>query len=237
MRFTVDSLRAAAWSTLVWTAYSLLFAGLLSIPDLVIYLQDKSFQPSLKSFNFTASLSAVAPYLWRFSLSSLVGLKDIDYWRDAMSKADGALHDGELPQFAEKLLDGGKEPVFAVINPRVAHVPYISQVPESHRKYSRQAGLMGLELRRAQYDDAIGYFDHVVTESLEVMLKKIRGPVVVLLISDHGERLGEGGGKLGHGVVHFDVGKTPFMIFQRGDGSDEALKKIRVRAHIMISAS
>ena len=147
--------------------------------------------------------------------SSEVGLPYIDVWHDKLTN-DGLDFDDEgTADFAARLMKEKSQPLFAIVNTRVAHAPYLNYIPEKYRNYSRQPGLDSLALRQAEYDDAIAYFDKVSTRTLENILSTIRGPVVVMLISDHGERLGENNGGFGHVVLSLDVAKIPFLYFSR----------------------
>lgn len=147
--------------------------------------------------------------------SSEVGLPYIDTWHDKLTNDGFDFDDDGTADFAARLIKEKNGPLFTIVNTRVAHAPYLTFIPEKYRNYSRQTGLDSLALRQAEYDDAVAYFDKVATSTLERILKTIHGPVVVMLISDHGERLGENNGGFGHVVLSLDVAKIPFLYFSR----------------------
>lgn len=60
------------------------------------------------------------------------------------------------------------------------------------------------------YDDALRYFDHVVQEIVGTVRAHTSNPTVVIITSDHGQRLGENGG-YGHNTLEFGSARVPFI--------------------------
>lgn len=146
--------------------------------------------------------------------SGLIGLQYLDLWHDELSNDGAQVTDENLADYVGRTIVGDNK-VFVTVNARVPHAPYKAYVPASKLHFSRESGLHGVALRQVEYDDAMAYFDQVMSDTVEALLNKIKGPVVVVLVSDHGERLGENNGGFGHGVLDFNVGKTPFFYFTR----------------------
>jgi membrane-anchored protein YejM (alkaline phosphatase superfamily) len=63
-----------------------------------------------------------------------------------------------------------------------------------------------------EYDDALSFYDSKITDLLKSVIWASELPVLCIVTSDHGERVGEGG-LFGHSVVDHHTAKVPLMVF------------------------
>jgi len=144
-------------------------------------------------------------------VSSSIGREAIDHWMDAVDQPirnnvpDAML----LSRVRQSGLDLRK-PYFMVLNTRSTHLPYEANYPPAFAKFSGGAEVAADRRHIDDYDDAMRWFDEKVSSAIEYVLHESAGPVVVLMVSDHGEMVGEQG-RFGHNVIHPSVYTTPFV--------------------------
>jgi glucan phosphoethanolaminetransferase (alkaline phosphatase superfamily) len=156
----------------------------------------------------TAFLSSQEMY----AIASQVSMGAVDTWRELKHIADApGSHDGRLLHTLENLQLDWERPFMLSLNPRAGHIPYAKSVPQDHLRYAK--GLSKGKYDRymqSSYDDAIGYFDWVVGEIVRLLAQRTGRPTVIVITSDHGQRLGEEGG-YGHNTLEFGSARVPFI--------------------------
>ena len=149
-------------------------------------------------------------------LSSMMGGRMLDHWVDAVDRPVTAeVPDAELVTRVQASPIRWDRPFLLVLNTRSAHIPYDGNFPPSFAQFSRAAAATRDQRTVDEYDDAMRWFDLQVGRTVDFILASARGPVLFLMVSDHGEMVGLDG-RVGHNVLHPEVYKTPFLWFANG---------------------
>ena len=156
----------------------------------------------------TAFLSSQEMY----AIASQVSKGSVDIWKE-FEHIEGLPEefDGKLIATLKSLPFDWDRPFLLTLNPRAGHIPYAKYTPEEFVSFGK--GLSRSEYHRymqSTYDDAMRYFDHVVSEIVDVLRQHIKNPTVVIITSDHGQRLGESTG-YGHNTLEFGSARVPFI--------------------------
>lgn len=159
-------------------------------------------------------------------ISSAVARNEIDVWEDYFSieKRYPDTYDTRLVSLLETSAINWNKPAFVIINPRSAHAPYQAAVPPDLLKWS--AGTSRQDIHRYMsdtYDDAMAYADQTI-HALVTSLQKISPiPVALIIMSDHGERLGETG-SYGHNTLDYTTAATPLLLTTLNSASPISLE-------------
>lgn len=147
-----------------------------------------------------------------FAIASQVSSGAVDIWKEwGHLENRPEQFDGKLIAELQALAFDWSRPFMLSLNPRAGHIPYARYTPAelvhfgkglSKDKYDRYM--------QGSYDDAMRYFDRVVGEILAVVRQRTSNPTVVIITSDHGQRLGESGG-YGHNTLEFGSARVPFI--------------------------
>lgn len=161
-------------------------------------------------------------------LSSVIGRESLDRWMDALGDPlPGGLPDDDLSgRVARSGVDWAK-PFFAVLNTRSAHIPYKANFPPGFARFSSEPVPTKLQQTVNEYDDAVRWFDAKVAPVIEQILAASSGQVLVVLTSDHGEVVGNGG-RFGHNMFLPDVFQVPLVWFLKE--ADPALARSMSRS-------
>ncbi|MCB1760062.1 MAG: sulfatase-like hydrolase/transferase [Gammaproteobacteria bacterium] len=156
----------------------------------------------------TAFLSSQEMY----AIASQVSLGAVDIWRELkhIENAPGS-YDQRLLNTLRQLPLDWRQPFMLTLNPRAGHIPYANFVPPDRLRFAK--GLSRGKYDRymqASYDDAMAYFDWVVGEIIQLLAQRTDRPTVIVITSDHGQRLGETGG-YGHNTLEFGSARVPFI--------------------------
>lgn len=103
---------------------------------------------------------------------------------------------------------------FGVIHTRAAHILYEeAYAHDAEFKVMWPAATkLGVNQRQSnQYDNALRYFDSLVSDVVE-MAKGLPGRTLVIVTSDHGQMLGDEG-RWGHNVLTPQVAAVPMLLF------------------------
>lgn len=147
-------------------------------------------------------------------ISSVVARNEIDVWEDYFSveKRYPDTYDDRLVSLLETSAIDWSKPAFVILNPRSAHAPYQAAVPPGSLQWS--VGTSRQDTHRYMsdsYDDAMAYADQTL-RALVTSLQKISPiPVALVIMSDHGERLGETG-SYGHNTLDYTTTATPLLL-------------------------
>ena len=156
----------------------------------------------------TAFLSSQEMY----AIATQVSKGSVDTWRELEHiKPRPETFDGKLIAELESLAFDWEQPFMLTLNPRAGHIPYARYTPEELVNFGQ--GLTKSEYHRymqGTYDDAMRYFDQVVGEIVGILLRRSSNPTVVIVTSDHGQRLGEESG-YGHNTLEFGSARVPFI--------------------------
>lgn len=151
-------------------------------------------------------------------MSSYLSPKDIDLWLEQEQLADlpGRL-DHKLLSAIDGLPVDWSKPVFMVINPRCCHSPYEVFTPSSGSVFAAGMKKSSRGYRAAAYDDAILYLDELLSDLIQHVVKRkqqaqVALPVTFMMLSDHGEKLGEDH-QFGHNHLDMTTAQTPFFIY------------------------
>jgi arylsulfatase A-like enzyme len=156
-----------------------------------------------------------------FSLDSIFGISQgFQFYEDAIGKG----HDPEVNRNSERRaesvwnlgqgwLEKQKSPWFCFLHFFDPHAAYAPPKPYPQ-----------------SYDGEIAYTDHVIGSILEFLINnKLYSTTIIVLLSDHGESLGEHG-EMSHGVFLYDATlKVPFLICA------PRLKPIRIRSQVRLA--
>ena len=144
-------------------------------------------------------------------ISSVVGKESIDDWVDALDHPTGAVPDNALVErLSHSKIDWDK-PFFMVLNTRSTHLPYRSDFPEQFAHFSRGKTDSIAAQHVNEYDDAMLWFDQKVSDAIKYVFSASKRPVIVVLVSDHGEMVDDDGGRFGHNVLFPSVYVTPYI--------------------------
>ena len=143
--------------------------------------------------------------------SSLMTSSAIDYWLDERDKGD-CRYDDCLIGFMQRAGVDWSRPAFVVLNQRSAHSPYKDNYPAAFASFSRDKSDDYIRFKIDRYDDAVRYVDHNVERIIEFLQATSRLPVVLVMTSDHGEKMGEDG-RFGHNTVEFGSARVPFLFY------------------------
>lgn len=114
---------------------------------------------------------------------------------------------------------------FLVIGLNGAHSPYANKSPDSFKQFPDE------------YDNAILYSDHVISQLIETLQQRSAKPTYILITSDHGELLKGEDDRRGHGWFKGKVVKVPFLFLSVNDPSPDEVRQAveRVRSHFDIA--
>ncbi len=163
-------------------------------------------------------------------ISSYVSAPAIDHWQEAqqLESLPGRL-DHKLLSAVSKLPIAWDRPTFIVVNPRCCHSPYEAFVAEKGPFFSKSVPETAPEYRRASYDDAMLYLDELITDLIQHIdhaRKQVKRPLPItfIMLSDHGEKLGEDN-QYGHNHLDMTTALTPFFVYSP-DGTRTDAQKI-----------
>jgi len=108
-------------------------------------------------------------------------------------------------------LDWSK-PSFIVLNQRSAHSPYQDDFPVDFAMYSSSRSNNYKQITIDRYDDAVRYIDHNLKQIHDYLQAISPLPVILVVTSDHGEKLGENG-LFGHMTLDILTAYVPLLIF------------------------
>lgn len=144
-------------------------------------------------------------------ISAVIGKEAIDHWIDAVDRpASDGFPDGHL---LDRVKDVGldlHQPFFMVVNTRATHLPYESNFPKDFAAFSKFQERELIQNRINAYDDSMRWFDFNVHRVVSHVMSTTTQPVVVIMISDHGQIVGKNG-RFGHNVLDRDVYVTPYV--------------------------
>lgn len=146
-------------------------------------------------------------------ISSVIGKDAIQKWMDAVDHPirDGLPPDASLVQRVVGSEVDLRHPFFMVLNTRSTHIPYELNYPHDFAYFSGGKQSVGVGGSRINaYDDAMRWFDLNVANAIRYVLRGVDQPVVVVVVSDHGQMLGKDG-RFGHNVFDRDVYVTPYL--------------------------
>ena len=156
----------------------------------------------------TAFLSSQEMY----AIASQVSKGSVDTWREFKHiEQRPGMYDGKLIAELNALSFDWNRPFMLSLNPRTGHIPYAKYTPPELAHFGK--GIPKSEYQRymrGTYDDAMRYFDQIVSEILAIVQQRTSNPTVVIITSDHGQRLGESTG-YGHNTLEFGSARVPFV--------------------------
>lgn len=163
-------------------------------------------------------------------ISSLLSSADIDHWRDHRDRGDCG-YDDCLISYMKALPIAWERPAFLVLNQRSAHSPYDGNYPAEFARYSADRDEGYAQFMVDSYDDAMRYVDRNVQDIVAHLASVSRLPVLLVMTSDHGQKLGEDG-RFGHNTLDFGSARVPFM-FYGINAPDELLGEMRAQPQIL----
>lgn len=101
-----------------------------------------------------------------------------------------------------------KAPRFIMLNIRSPHMPYAEHITTA--QFSTQKTGDNITDTRNEYDDALLTTDSIIANSIKTLLKNDPRPTYIVLTSDHGEVLGEGG-RFGHNRLALNDAEVPLL--------------------------
>ena len=143
-------------------------------------------------------------------ISSLMSSSAIEFWRDARDGGD-CHYDDCLVDFMKQTTLDWNRPAFIVLNQRSAHSPYKDNYPRDFAVFSRTRSADYARFKIDSYDDAVRYIDHNLEQIVDWLKSTSPLPVVVVMTSDHGEKVGEQG-RFGHNTLDFASARVPALI-------------------------
>lgn len=147
-----------------------------------------------------------------YAIASQVSQGSVDIWREMEHLA--ARHeffDARLIAEMNSLSIDWNRPFLLTLNPRAGHIPYAKYTPPEFVHFGKNLSKDQYhQYMQGTYDDALRYFDHVVQEIVGTVRAHTSNPTVVIITSDHGQRLGENGG-YGHNTLEFGSARVPFI--------------------------
>jgi glucan phosphoethanolaminetransferase (alkaline phosphatase superfamily) len=158
----------------------------------------------------TAFLSSQEMY----AIASQVSHGQVDVWKELK-------HIEDLPgEFDARLLEAlgnldldWEQPFLLSLNPRAGHIPYANHIPQEMLHFGKGVSKSDYHrYMRGTYDDAMRYFDQVVGRIIRFLERHTHDPTVVIITSDHGQRLGEKSG-YGHNTLEFNSARVPFIYY------------------------
>jgi glucan phosphoethanolaminetransferase (alkaline phosphatase superfamily) len=168
-------------------------------------------------------------------ISSSLSSPDIDLWQDINQLDDmpGEL-DRKLISAIERTGFDWKKPVFMVLNPRCCHSPYDQRLPPDESRFSTGIPRTSDAYRVASYDDAMLYLDGLLADLMKAVQAQSKLPVVFVMTSDHGQKLGEDG-QFGHNFLDLATAKVPFFVYGPQGLPDSARELPCVMPHYEIA--
>jgi len=156
----------------------------------------------------TAFLSSQEMY----AIASQVSKGSVDIWREMEHiAARPETFDAKLIAELNSLAIDWSQPFLLTLNPRAGHIPYAKYTPSEFVQFGKGLSKEQYDqYMQGTYDDAMRYFDHVVQEIVATLRERTANPTVVIITSDHGQRLGEEGG-YGHNTLEFGSARVPFI--------------------------
>jgi glucan phosphoethanolaminetransferase (alkaline phosphatase superfamily) len=149
-----------------------------------------------------------------YAIASQVSHGNVDIWMEQKHLASfPGKYDDRLLSALDNLPIDWDRRFLITLNPRAGHIPYAKHVPEELLNFSR--GLIKSDYHRymqATYDDAMHYFDHVAEQIVTTVQQHTSNPTIVVITSDHGQRLGETTG-YGHNTLEFGSARVPFIYY------------------------
>ncbi len=144
-------------------------------------------------------------------ISAVIGKEAIDHWVDAVDRpVSSDFPDGHLLDRVKNVGLDLQQPFFMVVNTRATHLPYESNFPADFAVFSKTQDKELLKSRINAYDDAMRWFDLNVHRVVSHVMSATTQPVIVVMISDHGQIVGRNG-RFGHNVLERDVYVTPYV--------------------------
>lgn len=115
----------------------------------------------------------------------------------------------------ENIMKKGGDKKFIVFNFRAIHSPYVSATARNPEYNAFPTDVSDPTLKkRNEYKNAMRFVDAALSSLLEHFKKYDDGSGVFVMISDHGESLGENN-LWGHTVLNFGSAETPFLLYSR----------------------
>ena len=148
-----------------------------------------------------------------YAIASQVSKGSVDTWREMKHiEQRPETFDGKLIAELKSLPIDWNRPFFLTLNPRAGHIPYAKYTPAELVHFGKGLSKTDDYHRYMQgtYDDAMRYFDQVVGEIVVNLRQQTSNPTVVVITSDHGQRLGEASG-YGHNTLEFGSARVPFI--------------------------
>lgn len=144
-------------------------------------------------------------------ISAVIGKEAIDHWIDAVDRpVPGDFPDGLLLDRVKDVELDLQQPFFMVVNTRATHLPYESNFPKDFAVFSKTQDKELTRNRINAYDDSMRWFDLNVHRVVSHIMNATTQPVIVVIISDHGQIVGKNG-RFGHNVLERDVYVTPYV--------------------------
>lgn len=158
----------------------------------------------------TAFLSSQEMY----AIASQVSHGQVEIWKELKHIEDlPGEFDARLLAALEKLGLDWDHPFMLSLNPRAGHIPYANHIPPEMLHYGKGVKKSDYHrYMRGTYDDAMRYFDQVVGDIIRFLEQQTHKPTVVIITSDHGQRLSEKTG-YGHNTLEFNSARVPFIYY------------------------
>ena len=164
--------------------------------------KEQGYKTHFLSIQSTEQLRYITPFLCSSSMDDSRSMEQLSPDEpDHQAASDRTL----LPHLNKIFEESG--PHFIMLHQRGSHAPWNLRSSQESRIFKASAKL---ERRVADYDHSVIEFDSFYKE-LDKIIGAVKGKILLLYISDHGESLGENG-KWGHGQLIPRAFEVPLMI-------------------------